>query len=255
MNAMADILDLLGNSGLHVFHVFLRIGAMASLLPAFGEQSIPMRIKLAIAIALTLVVAPAVTPIDPALGLAGFVWITVTETLSGLLLGIGMRLFVFALQTAGSMAAQSMSLSQLFGQAGTDPMPAMSHVLTLAGLTLAVTVGLHVRVAELAIHSYEIFPMGRLPLAADLGKWGVTRVAETFALAFRLAAPFLIVSTLYNLALGVINRAMPQLMVAFVGAPLITAGGLGLLLVVSGSLLSLWLELFLTFLANPTGAL
>ncbi|MBR9841768.1 MAG: flagellar biosynthetic protein FliR [Rhodobacteraceae bacterium] len=250
---MSDLIGFTTGAGEHGFHVFLRIGALAALLPAFGEQSIPARIKLAIAIAFTIIVAPAVSPISAASGFGGFAWMVVTESCAGLLLGIGLRLFVLALQTAGAMAAQSMSLSQLFGQAGGDPMPGMSHILTLAGLTLAVTTGLHVRVAELAIRSYEFLPMGQFPLAADVSQWGVMRVAEAFSLAFRLAAPFLIASTLYNLAMGVINRAMPQLMVAFVGAPLITAGGLGMLLIVSAPLLSLWLEMLLKFLANPIG--
>ena len=48
-------------------------------------------------------------------------------------------------------------------------------------------------------------------------------------LAFTLAAPFVLVSVLYNLTLGVINRAMPQLMVVFVGAPVITGLGLAVL--------------------------
>lgn len=251
---MADLIGLATGAGEHGFHVFLRIGALAALLPAFGEQSIPARIKLAIAIAFTIIVAPAVLPIAAAPGVGGFAWMVVTESFAGLLLGIGLRLFVLALQTAGAMAAQSMSLSQLFGQAGGDPMPGMSHILTLAGLTLAVTAGLHIRVAELAIRSYEFLPMGELPLAADVSQWGLARVAEAFSLAFRLAAPFLIASTLYNLAMGVINRAMPQLMVAFVGAPLITAGGLGMLLIVSAPLLSLWLEMLLKFMANPIGS-
>ena len=49
-------------------------------------------------------------------------------------------------------------------------------------------------------------------------------MAASFALALSLAAPFVIASLLYNVALGVINKAMPQLMVAFVGAPAITCG-------------------------------
>src|SRR6056297_2804856 len=162
---MSDLIGLVTGAGEHGFHVFLRIGALAALLPAFGEQSIPVRVKLAIAVAFTVIVAPAVQPTSSPPGFDGLAWMILTESFAGLLLGIGLRLFVLALQTAGAMAAQSMSLSQLFGQAGGDPMPGMSHILTLAGLTLAVTAGLHVRVAELTIRSYEFLPMGQLPLS------------------------------------------------------------------------------------------
>ena len=72
-------------------------------------------------------------------------------------------------------------------------------------------------------------------------------------MAFTLAAPFLITAVIYNLALGVINRAMPQLMVAFVGAPVITFGGLFILMVGSPVILDVWVRALMTFLANPGG--
>lgn len=232
------------------FVVFLRIGAVMTLLPAFGEQSVPMRIKLVLGFAFTAIVAPA-TPTAP--DETNMAWLILTETGIGLMIGIGIRMFIFALQTAGSMAAQATSLAQIFGGAATEPMPAMGHILVIAGLALSVTLGLHVRVAELLIWSYDTFPMGVLPAPGSVSTWGITQVANAFSLAFALAAPFVIISVLYNLTLGVINRAMPQLMVAFVGAPVITAGGLFLLFALSPLMLSHWHEAFSAFLARPFG--
>jgi len=80
---------------------------------------------------------------------------------------------------------------------------------------------------------------------------GVGKVARSFALGFTLAAPFVIASMLYNVTLGVINRAMPQLMVAFVGAPAITAGGLVLLFLSAPILLSVWADALRSFLDAP----
>ena len=83
--------------------------------------------------------------------------------------------------------------------------------------------------------------------------WGMRQVANAFALAFALAAPFVIVSVLYNLTLGIINRAMPQMMVVFVGAPVIVGGGIVILLVMAPTILSLWVDALSGFLANPFG--
>lgn len=236
------------------FAVFLRVGAAMALLPAFGERSVPLRVRLALTLAFTLVVAPAVEPtVAPALAVRGG-WFLLSETVSGLALGAVIRLFVLALQTAGTMAAQSTSLSQIFGGATADPQPAMGHVLLIGGLALAVMTGLHVRLAELLIASYDLLPPGQVPDAQVMAEWGLGHVSRTFALAFTLAAPFVIASLVYNVALGVINRAMPQLMVAFVGAPAITAGGLILLAVAAPYLLSAWLSALNGFLANPFGA-
>ncbi len=101
------------------------------------------------------------------------------------------------------------------------------------------------------IFSYQMLPMGRLPIGPDVAEWGTDQIRRTFSLAFTLAAPFVILSVLYNVALGVINKAMPQLMVAFVGAPVITAGGLMLLCLSAPLLLETWLNALNSFIANP----
>lgn len=249
-----EMLSQLAEAIWHAFVVFLRVSALVSLLPAFGERSIPTRVKLGASVAFTLIILPAAPPvrIDPSL------WATVrlvgTEVLIGLVLGIGLRLFVLALQTAGSIAAQSTSLSQLSGGAAADPVPAMGYLLTLAGLTLAVIMDLHIRAAQFLIQSYGLFPIGLAPDAADSSRWGLHQVANSFGLAFALATPFVIASLIYNLALGVINRAMPQLMVAFVGAPAITFAGLFLLFAGTPLILSVWADALVAFFTNPMGA-
>ena len=229
------------------FLVFLRVGALMALLPAFGEQSIPTRVRLVLTLAFTAVVAPAVSGVAPpgSLGPAG------AEVVAGLALGIGLRLFVMALQMAGAIAAQATSLAQLFGGAGPEPQPAFGNLLVMAGLALAVMQGLHVRAAELMIRSYDVLPLGRLPDVSDMGGWGLLQVATAFSLAFTLAMPFVIAALIYNVALGIINRAMPQLMVSFIGAPALTAGSLALMAVVVPLALGVWLIRFNGFLAAP----
>jgi flagellar biosynthetic protein FliR len=235
--------------------VFLRVGAMMAVLPAFGERSVPERVRLALGLAFTAIVAPAATQSVVAAQDAGTAWIIFlgSEVLIGLLLGLAIRLFVLALQTAGAIAAQATSLAQIFGNVIVDPQPAMAHVMIISGLALAVMLGLHIKVVEFLMLSYDLFPPGRFPTPNDVMGWGVGQIGRMFGLAFILAAPFVIVSLLYNLSLGVINRAMPQLMVAFVGAPAITAGALILLAVALPFLLAAWIAAMDGFFANPFG--
>lgn len=236
--------------------VFLRVGACFLVLPGLGSFMIPARIRLAAALALSLVLTPAVRPLLPDIGApVPDLEFFLTETLAGLIIGIALRLVVHALQIAGSIAAQATSLSQIMGGAAPDPQPAMSALLMLAGVTLAVMAGLHLHVARAFLASYDVLPAGMFPDPRDLGAWGVARVAASFGLALSLAAPFLIAATLYNLALGAINKAMPQLMVAFVGAPAITWGGLFLLLVTTPFVLPVWKAAFDAALRAPLGPL
>ena len=133
-------------------------------------------------------------------------------------------------------------------------MPAFGHVLVVAGLALFVSLKLHVRAAAYLALSYDMLPPGQLPLTLALSSWETGEIARAFALGFSLAAPFLIASLIYNVALGAINRAMPQLMVSFVGAPAITAGGLILLLVTAPLALSIWARGLGHFMGAPFGA-
>lgn len=250
-STLADLMELTDAFLWQGFAVFLRVSAVVSLLPAFGEQSVPARVKLGIALAFTMIIAPAIAEPNVPMRFDTVIWMSLTEIAAGLILGIGIRLFILALQTAGSIAAQSTSLAQILGGAMAEPVPAMGHILVMGGLALAVMTGLHVRVAEMLIFSYEMLPMGQMPNGSDVAEWGIDQIRRAFSLAFTLAAPFVILSVLYNLALGVINKAMPQLMVAFVGAPVITAGGLMLLCLASPLLLETWLNSLNSFIANP----
>ncbi|QDC08362.1 type III secretion protein [Oceanicola sp. D3] len=237
------------------FTVFLRVGAAMMMIPAFGEAGVPARIRLAAALAFTAIVAPMVD-VPPASSLTDIALslTLVSETVIGLVFGFGLRLFIYALQVAGSMAAQSTSLAQIFGASkDVDPQPAIGHLLVVSGLALAAMSGLHVQVALGFVQSYDVLPVGAVLGAGEAMEWGVARISASFGMAFSLAAPFIIAALIYNIALGVINRAMPQLMVAFVGAPAITAGGLILLFFSAPYLLSLWLEALQRYLATPLG--
>ncbi len=233
-----------------IFPIFLRVGGAMALMPGFGEQSIPARVRLFLTFAFTMIVFGGL-PIsdlatDPGFRLAYF-----GEALVGLLIGAMLRLFVLSLQTAGMMIAQSISLSQLFGGTEGQAQPAIGQMLLLGGLALATHFGLHVKIAALLISSYDVVPLGQLPDPEVVRAWGVAGVSHTFALSFSIAMPFVLGGLIYNVALGAINRAMPQLMVSFVGAPALTLGGLIFLALAAPSGLAIWLDAFDAFLRDP----
>ncbi len=221
-------------------------------LPVFGEQVVPVRIRLGAALALTAVVTPAVAGHLPQMhdGLSALP-LLLNESAIGLALGLMLRLFVLALQVAATAIAQSSSLSQMIGGIGPDPLPAVGQLMTFAALALAAKTGLAAHVAVLTIRSYEVMPAGQLPVVGDLSAWGLERITSTFALGFSLAVPFVIASVLYNLALGLVNRAMPQLAVALIGAPALTFGAMALMLLALPGMLTIWQGALNHFLAAP----
>ena len=234
-----------------MFFVFLRVSAAMFMMPVFGESAVPQRVKLALAFAFAAIVMPSISAqVPPFAGAQSFLPLG-AEAIIGLSIGLALRLFIMAVQIAGTMAAQATSLSQFFGGAGAEPQPAISQIMMVSGLALAAAGHLHVRVAELFIRSYTILPPGRFPDPADLSRWGLGQIAQSFTTAFMLAAPFIVAALIYNVAIGVINRAMPQLMVSFIGAPALTLGGLVLLMTAAPVALQIWESGLQTFLAAP----
>lgn len=250
IEALIVILGLVDDSLPAVYLVFLRVGTAMAFLPAFGEQMIPVRVRLAATIAFTSVVAPSVWQDAPEVLTAVHFF---TEIGMGAALGLSLRLQIMALQVAASIAAQVTSLSQLLGGTAVDPQPALGVVLLLAALALAASLGLHVQYAGMLIRSYDLVGFGAGFPASVFSSWMVDAVNTMFSFALLLAMPFVAVSLLYNLALGVINRAMPQLMVAFVGAPAITYGALFLLALCAPILLTVWVHVFSGQISNPFG--
>ena len=160
---------------------------------------------------------------------------------------------VIALQLAGSIAAQSTALAQIFGagrrarpDAGDRQHPDAGR--RHAGGRLGAARQGGGRDGAVLRDPAD----GRCRCRRRTWRaWGTARVAQAFALGFSLAAPFVIAAFAYNLALGAINRAMPQLMVAFVGAPAITAGGLLILMLAAPVILHFWSGRLDRLLADP----
>lgn len=229
-----------------LFATFLRVGGLMLLMPGLGDRMIPARVRLVAAFALTVAVAPSV-PQDVEVGAQ----VMLSETVTGLALGAVLRFLAQALVMAGMMAAQLTSLAQLFGSV--EPSSAMGNVLNIAGLALLMAAGLPLMLVEMLIRSYEVLPLGGFPDGSDLVRWGVARIGHAFALAVGLAAPFALVALIYNAAMGVLNRAMPQLMVALVGAPAITALTGIVFLLAAPLILATWKAAMIATLGDPIG--
>ena len=252
------MLEGLGPSVLVWFGIFTRVAAVTFLLPGMGERAVPARIKLGGALALSAIVAPLVIGQMPAVTItpADTLRVIGTEVLAGTFIGISIRLLIFVIQITGTIAAQSLSVSQMFGGvASPEPEPIIATFLSLSVITLALTSGLHVKVAMALVASYDVAPFGLALPAADVAEWAANSGRAAIDMAIGLALPFLILSFIYNLSLGAINRAMPQLMVSFIGAPAITGMGIGLLMLVSPVIFHVWLQALDSVLIDPFGVM
>lgn len=236
--------------------VFARMSAIAFLAPALGELAVPVRVRLAGAIALTMLVAPlADAPAAPATAAALAAMIS-AEAATGLLIGFALRLGVFALQMLGAVTAQALSLSQLFGPGlSHDQESPISTILIAAGLALACAGGLHLRLAAALAETFAAFPLGTGFDLADGAEFAAAQSAKALSLAFGMAAPFVLLGMAYSIALAAANRAMPQMAAVFVGAPAIIFAGLTLFAGAAAVILTRWGEVTAGLVAAPLSGL
>jgi len=225
--------------------VFARIGTMVMLLPGLGELSVPVRVRLTVALVLSAVLLPLHRNAY-ALDLRTFgpvIAMLAEELFIGAVLGLTARLTIAALQIAGSVIAQQLGLGFVTAVDPTQGQQAaiVGNFLTVLGLTLVFAVDLHHLVIAALNDSYSLFRPGEVPLIGDVAALTTRTIADAFRIGIQLSAPFLVFGLLFNLGLGVLSRLMPQMQVFFVGVPLSILVGFLILLLVVGAMMATFL--------------
>src|SRR5260370_952147 len=204
--------------------VFARIGAMVMLLPGLGESNIPVRIKLSIALVLTLVMLPlhrADYHIDMQ-SLTSLLVLMLQEIFIGIVLGATARVTLGALQVAGSVIAQQMGLGFVTSVDPTQGQQGLlvGNFLTMLGVTLLFATDSHHLVIAALNDSYAIFSPGETMASGDVASLATRAFAAAFKIGLQLSAPFLGFGLVFNIGLGGLARLVPQMQVYFVGGPL-----------------------------------
>ena len=204
--------------------IFGRIGAVLLMLPGVGESYVPPRIRLSLALVVSLALWPVVAGSLPALpqtigGMAGWV---IREVLVGLAIGALLRAFLTALSTAGEVVAlqSTLAFAQTANPMQASPGSTLSAFLMLLGTTLIFATNTHHLFIAGLVGSYELIAPARPLITGDFASLAVRTVADAFTLGVQLAAPVLVFAIIFNLASGLVGRVMPAFQVYFAAAPL-----------------------------------
>src|ERR1700748_914944 len=227
---------------------FARIGAMVMLLPGLGESNIPVRVKLAIALLLTLIILPlhrADYHVDMG-SIASLLTLMMYEIFIGILLGATARVTLAALQVAGAVIAQQVGLGFV---TSVDPTQGeqgvlVGNFLTLLGVTLLFATDSHHLVIAALNDSYNIFAPGDMMPSGDVAALATRAFAAAFKIGMQLAAPFVVFGLVFNIGLGVLARLMPQMQVYFVGVPLSILTGFLIFALVLTAMMGTYLNYF-----------
>jgi flagellar biosynthesis protein FliR len=261
MNQAADLLTgpggVLGpHLALGVFVLFCRIGGCLMLAPGFSNAQIPVQVRLFIALAATLALAPLLLgrlpseilnddPV-PALRTIG------TETLVGVSIGLMARIFLIALETMAVVSATGLGLANPFGIAiePDEALPPLATLISTSAVVLIFVLDLHWEVLRGLVASYTAIPASNTFDAGFSLRHIADVLVETFRIALRICSPFILYAIIVNLAISLINRLTPQIAVFYIAGPFVIAGGLALLFFTMRSMLGEFVTGFSSWLLS-----
>ena len=221
--------DLLAQLMQSYFWPFLRIGSLLMAAPLYSAQAVPPRIRLLLALALTVSLVP-VLPAPAPLGLFGSGWWLAfgRELILGVGLGLVLQLVFEGVMLAGELISYGMGLgfAQLVDPLHGASAPMLGQFYQVCATLLFFSMGGHLHIVELVADSFRAAPSG--PALPALQSFSA--LAAFGGLAFRgavqIALPAVVALLLVNIGFGVMNRSAPALNMMTIGFPLSLSVGL-----------------------------
>ena len=201
---------------------FIRISAAVVVMPVLGGSFAPMRVKILLAMSLTLVIAP-ILPASPPLDLLSGpgVLLLLQEVLIGLSIGFVVQLVFDAIALGGQVISMTMGLGFavfIDRQNGVN-IPVLGQFFMILGMLVFLSLDGHLAVIELLANSFLWMPLtepglGRAAFAGIL-EWS----GQVFLIAARIAIPAVTALMIVNISFGVMSRAAPTLNLFAIGFP------------------------------------
>ncbi|KVV47032.1 flagellar biosynthetic protein FliR [Burkholderia ubonensis] len=208
---------------------FVRMLALVAVAPVTGHASVPGRVKIGVAAFMALVVAPTLGAM-PAVTVfsAQGIWIVVTQFLIGVAMGFTMQIVFAAAQAAGDAIGLSMGLgfATFFDPHSSGATPVMGRFLNAVAILAFLAFDGHLQVLAALAASFQALPVSAELLHAPGWRTLAAFGATVFQMGLLLALPVVAALLIANLALGILNRAAPQVGIFQVGFPVTMLVGL-----------------------------
>lgn len=212
------------------FLVLTRLSSFLLVLPIFGSKILPVPLKAAAAVLLSLFFCTT-TPlgVDPTqVSLLGAVLLLAGEAVYGLALGLIVALLFAAVSLSGSVIEQQMGLTmaEIINPLSEEEVGPLATLLEMIFLLLFLSVNGHHLLLLILAKSYSAFPAGTIPTLSTLVNGVVETGSVMFVASLRLGAPLLAGSLVLVVALALLARLIPEMDIFFVSMPAQAALGL-----------------------------
>lgn len=221
--------------------IFTRIGAGLMVMPGIGESYISPRIRLMLALAISLVLLPTFSYLipEPPDSILTLFLLIAAEVIIGLFLGFLSRLLVSTLHIAGTIIAYQTSLATaaFFDPSQNTQGTVIGNFLTITAVVLFFGLDIHHLMISGLSSSYSLFPPGNYPVMEDMAYYLMHTMTQVFEIAFQLSAAHTVFGLVFYLGSGILARLMPTMQVFFVLMPLQMIVGFFLLMALLQSIM------------------
>ncbi|WP_340123075.1 flagellar biosynthetic protein FliR [Methylobacter svalbardensis] len=223
--------QLLDQAALFIWPL-MRVSAMFVSVPLFSIQAVPARVRLILAVVITLVIMPLLPPLPVVemFSYTGFM-MAIAQTMIGLTSGFIVQLVFAAVVFAGQAIALSMGLgfSMMVDPQSGQQVPVIAQVYTIIATLVFISLNGHLLLIQMVLDSFKTLPIG-IDGIDKAGIWSIiVWSGRLFTGGLLLAMPVMASLLLVNIIFGVAARAAPQLQIFSVGFPVTLM--LGMLLV------------------------
>lgn len=212
---------------------FVRILAMFSIAPVLGHKTVPRRVKVGLALATAILVAPGTPAGMPSPFGFHAPLILIQQILIGIAMGFAARLVFAAIEMAGNVLALQMGISyaSFMDPVNAVQTPLLGSFLGAIGTLTFLALDGHLALLYAVANSFTVAPADPAFFGAIDWKAVAGLGDMIFTDGLRIALPALAAMLTINLTLGVMSRAAPQLNLFSVGFPFTLITGLILLAV------------------------
>lgn len=224
--------------------VLFRLTGLFLFAPMLGGVAIPMRIKAMLALGLSFCIYPALlwsgTPsqanLQMVIGHDLSLWslgpMIAMELAIGAVLGLGAVMPVIGLQMGGRVMDLQLGLGAagLFNPELGEESGIISEFLFMFAVAVFVIMGGHLVLFKTLISSFDHIPLGGFSVNAKIIDLMVGLLSVAFDLAIRIAAPILCMMFLVSIAMGFLQKTVPQLNILSIGFALRIVVGAGVLI-------------------------
>lgn len=200
----------------------VRILAMISTAPVFGNKQVPKRVKIGFSALLAILIAPTLSTLPiVAIGSPQGLLIIIQQIIIGVAMGFTMRLIFTAVEMAGELSGLQMGLgfASFYDPMNSSYSPVIARWLGMIAILAFLATNGHLYMISALAESFTTLPIGNaLPHQGfySVVNWG----GSIFAFGLQIALPIVAALLIANIALGILTRAAPQLNLFAVGFPI-----------------------------------